>query len=43
MEERLAILIDEMIQAKKVITDDYSVGYFDGLSMAVSILEGLTD
>lgn len=41
--EPLDILVDEMRKAEQVIRDDYSVGYFDGLAMAVSILEGLTD
>ena len=41
--EPLDILVDEMRKAEQVIRDDYSGGYFDGLAMAVSILEGLTD
>jgi hypothetical protein len=43
MEDRLLILIDEMRLAEAVVGDEYSVGYFDGLTMAVSIMEGLTD
>jgi hypothetical protein len=43
MEDRLTILVDEMRKAELVVRDDYSVGYFDGLAMAISIMEGLTD
>jgi hypothetical protein len=43
MKDKLDILVDEMRQAELVTTDEYSSGYFDGLAMAVSILEGLTD
>jgi hypothetical protein len=42
MEDRLAILVDEIKQAAPA-TDPYSEGYLDGLHMALSILEGLTD
>jgi hypothetical protein len=41
--ETLDILVDEMRKAEQVVKDEYSTGYFDGLAMAVSILEGLTD
>ena len=43
MEDRLAILIDERNEAEKVAKDEYSNGYADGLTMAISILEGLID
>ena len=43
MEDRLTILIDERNEAEKVAQDEYSTGYADGLTMALSILEGLTD
>ena len=43
MEDRLIILVNEMREAEGVVGDEYSAGYFDGLSMAVSIMEGLTD
>jgi hypothetical protein len=43
MEDRLTTLVDEMRQAELIVRDEYSNGYFDGLAMAVSILEGLTD
>lgn len=43
MEDRLTILIDERNEAEKVAKDEYSTGYADGLTMALSILEGLTD
>jgi hypothetical protein len=43
MEDRLAILIDERNEAEKVAKDEYSTGYADGLTMAISILEGLID
>jgi hypothetical protein len=43
MKDKLTILVDEMRQAQMVITDEYSSGYFEGLAMAVSIMEGLTD
>ena len=43
MEDRLAILIDERNEAEKVAKDEYSTGYADGLTMALSILDGLTD
>ena len=36
-------LIDERNEAEKVAKDEYSTGYADGLTMALSILEGLTD
>jgi hypothetical protein len=39
----LETLIDEMKSASLVARDEYSTGYYDGLAMAVSILEGLTD
>ena len=42
MEDRIAILIDEIKQAAPA-TDEYSEGYLDGLHMALSIMEGLTD
>ena len=43
MEDRIQILIDERNEAEKVAKDEYSNGYADGLTMALSILEGLTD
>ena len=43
MEDRLAILIDELNEANKVAKDEYSTGYADGLAVALSILEGMTD
>ena len=43
MQDRLLILIDEMRLAEAVVEDEYSTGYFEGLAMAVSILEGLID
>jgi hypothetical protein len=43
MEEKLNILVDEIRKAEKVAKDEYSYGYLDGLSMALSILNGLTD
>ena len=36
-------LIDERNEAEKVAKDEYSTGYADGLTMALSILDGLTD
>jgi hypothetical protein len=42
MQDRIAILVDEIKQASPA-TDLYSEGYLDGLQMAFSILEGLTD
>ena len=36
-------LIDERNEAEKVAKDEYSNGYADGLTMAISILEGLID
>ena len=36
-------LIDERNEAEKVAKDEYSVGYADGLTMALSILDGLID
>ena len=43
MNELLDILVDEIRKAEQVAKDEYSYGYLDGLSMAVSILNGLTD
>ena len=43
MQDRLLILIDEMRVAEAVVEDEYSTGYYEGLAMAVSIMEGLTD
>jgi hypothetical protein len=43
MEEMLNILVDELRKAEQVAKDEYSYGYLDGLSMAVSILNGLID
>ena len=43
MEDRMQILIDERNEAEKVAKDEYSNGYADGLTMAISILEGLID
>jgi len=40
MKDKMEILIEEMRQAELVNRDEYSTGYFDGLAMAVSILEG---
>jgi hypothetical protein len=40
--DNLPLLIDEIKQAAPA-TDLYSEGYLDGLHMALSILEGLTD
>ena len=42
MENKLAILVDEMKRAAPA-TDLNGEGYLDGLHMALSILEGLTD
>lgn len=42
MKDRIAILVDEIKQAAPA-TDEYSEGYLDGLHMALSIMEGLTD
>jgi hypothetical protein len=37
-------LIDEIRKASQTdVKDEYSAGYSDGLAMALSILEGLTD
>jgi hypothetical protein len=41
--ENMQALLDEMRKAEQVSRDEYSTGYYDGLAMAVSILEGLTD
>ena len=43
MKDKLDILVDEMRQAEQIVRDEYSNGYYDGLAMAVSIMEGLTD
>lgn len=42
MKERIAILVDEIYKSAPA-TDLYSEGYLDGLHMAFSIMEGLTD
>ena len=38
--ENIDILTDEMRKAEVVAKDEYSTGYYDGLAMAVSIMEG---
>jgi hypothetical protein len=43
MKKKLLILVDEMREAEKVVKDEYSNGYFDGLAMALDILEGRID
>lgn len=46
MEDRLLILIDEITQARvayQTKPDEYTKGYWDGLSMALDILEGNID
>ena len=41
----VAILLDEIEQARKAVDGGftYSEGYYDGLRMALDILEGLLD
>jgi hypothetical protein len=41
--ENLPILIDEIRLASENSGTTYGSGYYDGLCMALSILEGLTD
>lgn len=36
-------LIDERNEAERVAVDEYSSGYVDGLTMAISIIDGLTE
>lgn len=36
-------LIDERNEAEKVAVDEYSSGYVDGLTMAISIIDGLIE
>ena len=43
IKDKITILIDERNQANQVAKDEYSTGYADGLTMALSILDGLTD
>lgn len=43
MEDRIQELIDERNEAEKVARDEYSYGYFDGLNMALKIIEGLIE
>lgn len=41
MAENLAVLVDEVVKAKAVVTPlGYAEGYYDGLCMALSILDG---
>ena len=43
LQEQIKILIDERNEAEKVAKDEYSTGYADGLTMALSILDGLIE
>lgn len=36
-------LIDERNEAEKTAIDEYSSGYVDGLTMAIAIIDGLTE
>jgi hypothetical protein len=36
-------LIDERNEAERTAIDEYSSGYVDGLTMAIAIIDGLTE